>query len=95
MSRCKRSFRTSRSFSKAYFPFFFPTATRTRQKYSSRARARFSSTPRQASESAKSFLTIIDDKSKIMELLEKEEPDIEFSIKIGKEETKGMDNAPW
>ncbi|HOK81305.1 MAG TPA: heat-inducible transcriptional repressor HrcA [Clostridia bacterium] len=49
--------------------------------------------PEASLESAKSFLTIIDDKSKIMELLEKEEPDIEFSIKIGKEETKGMDKC--
>lgn len=44
-------------------------------------------------ESAKNFLSIIDNKTEVMDLLQDEAGDIEFSIKIGKEETKGMDKC--
>lgn len=49
--------------------------------------------PEASLESAKNFLSIIDNKKELSELLEEEASDIEFSIKIGKEETKGMDKC--
>lgn len=49
--------------------------------------------PEASLESARNFLSIIDNKNEIMELLSEESGDIEFSIKIGKEETKGIDKC--
>jgi heat-inducible transcriptional repressor len=49
--------------------------------------------PEASLESAKNFLSIIDNKKELSDLLEDEAGDIEFSIKIGKEETKGMDKC--
>lgn len=49
--------------------------------------------PEASLESAKNFLSIIDNKTEIMDLFEEETGDIEFSIRIGKEETKGIDKC--
>jgi len=49
--------------------------------------------PEASLESAKNFLSIIDNKKDLSDLLEEKAGDIEFSIKIGKEETMGMDKC--
>lgn len=49
--------------------------------------------PEASLESAKNFLSIIDDKSSILDVIGEAAGDIEFSVKIGRDETGGMDKC--
>ncbi|MFI3229256.1 MAG: heat-inducible transcriptional repressor HrcA [Bacillota bacterium] len=49
--------------------------------------------PEASLESAKNFLTVLNDKNSVADIIGESQGDIEFSIKIGRDETGGMDKC--